>query len=249
MPVSLWMVEAIDPQPGHTVLELAAGLGETGFLAAELIEPGGTLICSDLVPEMLAAARERARLRGLANVRFRLIDAETTLDLPAASLDGVLCRWGYMLMADPATALRESRRVLRPGGRLALAAWAAPERNPWTRLATAAAERHGLMAPAGDGPGMFAWAPEGLIARMLDEAGFVEHAVEELAYTSRHASFDDWWRLLTTMGLALREGLARADPAVGEAVREDARAAFAPYTAPDGSLALPACTWVARAVA
>src|SRR3954462_9015924 len=61
LPVSAWMVEAIAPQPGHTVLDLAAGLGDTGYLAAELIQPGGTLITSDFAPEMLAAAQRRGK--------------------------------------------------------------------------------------------------------------------------------------------------------------------------------------------
>jgi ubiquinone/menaquinone biosynthesis C-methylase UbiE len=100
MPVSSWMVDAIGPQPGHTVLDLAAGIGDVGFLAAEMIAPGGTLITSDVAPEMLSAARRRAEALGIRNVRFRQIDAQT-MDLEAASLDGVLCRWGYMLMDDP----------------------------------------------------------------------------------------------------------------------------------------------------
>ena len=85
MPVSMWMIEAIGPQPGHTVLDIAAGIGDTGFLAAELIEPGGTLITSDLVPEMLSAAQRRAEQLGVRNVRFRQIDAQA-IDLPAASI-------------------------------------------------------------------------------------------------------------------------------------------------------------------
>ena len=64
MPVSTWMVDAIAPQPGHTVLDLAAGIGDVGFLAAEMIEPGGTLITSDFVPEMLSAAQRRAETLG-----------------------------------------------------------------------------------------------------------------------------------------------------------------------------------------
>src|SRR3712207_833827 len=67
MPVSVWMVDAINPQPGHTILELAAGLGDTGFLAAELVAPGGTLICSDFAPEMVSAAKERAAALGIRN--------------------------------------------------------------------------------------------------------------------------------------------------------------------------------------
>src|SRR6476620_2931277 len=104
MPVSQWMADAVRPQPGHRVLELAAGPGDTGFLVAELIAPGGTLICSDASQGMLDAARERAEELGLRDVEFRALNAES-IALPAASEDAVLCRWGYMLLADPAAAL------------------------------------------------------------------------------------------------------------------------------------------------
>ena len=79
--------EALDPQPGDTLLELAAGPGDTGFLAAELIRPGGTLISSDFAPEMLTVAQERAAKLGITNVRFKQIDAETSIDIEAASID------------------------------------------------------------------------------------------------------------------------------------------------------------------
>src|SRR4051812_15527644 len=113
--VSARMVEADNPQPGHVILDLAAGLGDTGYLAAELIQPGGELITSDFVPEMLAAAQRRAP--NLPNVRFRQMDMNVPLDQPAASLDGVLCRWGFMLLDDPESALRETRRILKQDGR------------------------------------------------------------------------------------------------------------------------------------
>ena len=74
---------------------------------------------------MVDVARARATELGVRNVEFRIIDAES-IDVPAAAVDVVLCRWGYMLMADPAAALQETRRVLRPGGRVALAAWDPP---------------------------------------------------------------------------------------------------------------------------
>jgi 16S rRNA C967 or C1407 C5-methylase (RsmB/RsmF family) len=85
MPVSMWMVDAIAPQPGHTVLDLAAGIGDTGFLAAELIEPGGTLITSDYLPEMLSAAQRRATALGVRNARFKQIDASVPIDIEAAT--------------------------------------------------------------------------------------------------------------------------------------------------------------------
>ena len=170
MPVSAWMIDAIDPQPGQSLLELAAGTGDTGLLAAELIAPTGTLISSDFAPEMLQAAQRRAEELGIANVRFKQIDADTSIDLEAGSLDGVLCRWGYMLMADPENALRETRRVLRPGGRVALAAWAAPEANPWQSLPGREAIAAGLAeAPDPDLPGPFRWAREGADRRAARE--------------------------------------------------------------------------------
>ena len=155
-PVSAWLIDALRLQPGHRVLDLAGGTGDAGFMAAELIAPGGHLICSDQSEVMVAAAQARAAVIGLENVEFKLIDAEW-IDLPLAAVDAVVCRWGYMLMADPAAALRETRRVLRPGGRVALAVWDRLEDNPWSQIPHAALVAHGLLAPpAADEPGPFA---------------------------------------------------------------------------------------------
>jgi SAM-dependent methyltransferase len=245
MPVTSWMLDALEPQPGHAMLELAAGIGDTGFLAAELIQPGGTLITSDLVPEMLTAAQRRAEKLGITNVRFRQIDAEA-IDQPAASLDGVLSRWGYMLMADAEAALRDSRRVLRPGGRLALAAWADPADNPWTVLPVKELADRALVEPFPPGPGQFAWAPEGTTEENLDAAGFVEYEVASLPFAMRYRSVEAWWQFANDISLRVQERASRAqDDEIVQALTEQAR----PWTAEDGSLALPARTWVAAATA
>ena len=250
MPVSSWMVEAIQPQPGDTLLELAAGPGDTGFLAAELVLPGGTLITSDLAPEMLMVARRRSEVLGLGNVRFKQIDAETSIDVEAASIDGVLCRWGYMLMTDSETALRETRRVLKPGRRVALAAWRGPEENPWSAIPGRELVRRGLVEPLAPGePGQFAWAQEGLIAEQLDAAGFVEHEVDEVRFTHVYPSMDDYWRTQSEMSGRMQTALAGAEPAVVEEIKAAVAAQVADFMRPDGSLELPASTWVAVAEA
>jgi ubiquinone/menaquinone biosynthesis C-methylase UbiE len=128
-PVSEWMVRRLDPQPGDTVLELAAGVADTGLMAARLVGQSGRVIVTDFTSEMVAAARRRAEELGVQNAQFRALDAER-MDLETNSVDGVLCRWAYMLMIDPAAAFAETRRVLRPGGRLAFSVWAPRERNP-----------------------------------------------------------------------------------------------------------------------
>jgi len=250
MAVSAWMIEAIDPQPGDTLLELAAGTGDTGLLAAELIEPGGTLICSDFAPEMLAAAQRRAEELGIRNVRFKQIDADTSIDLKTASVDGVLCRWGYMLLADPERALRETRRVLKPGARVALAAWSDHEHNPWTALPSSELIDDGLAEPrASDAPGQFAWAREGLVAEQLAAAGFASHHVEALDFTIDFRSPADWWAAQSAWSRWFAQAVERASDddiaAIGESLDRHAER----FAAADGTLRIPARTWVAWAAA
>jgi SAM-dependent methyltransferase len=103
-PVTERMLERLAPARGEAILELAAGTGLVGFAAAALVGSGGRVIVSDFSKAMVEVAERHADELGLENVECRVLDAER-LDLPDKAVDGVLCRWGYMLMADPAAAL------------------------------------------------------------------------------------------------------------------------------------------------
>ena len=124
------MLDLSTPQPGERVLELACGPGGLGLAAAARVARGGEVVLSDVVAEMTAIAAARAEALGLSNVSTRELDLER-IEQPDASYDVVLCREGLMFALDPARAAREIRRVLRPGGRVALAVWGPRERNPW----------------------------------------------------------------------------------------------------------------------
>jgi ubiquinone/menaquinone biosynthesis C-methylase UbiE len=248
-PVSGWLVDAIEPQPGHRVLELAAGPGDTGLLAAELIAPGGTLISTDAVQEMVDLAQARAAELGIDNAEFRTMDAEW-IDLPAASLDAVIVRWGYMLLADPATALGETRRVLRPGGRVALSAWTDPGDNPWASVPQEELMKMGAFQPPDPGePNMFAFSDPGTIRELLEEAGFTEIVVDQLDLVWRYEDLDTWWDVQLDIMPSLPKGVGALTPAQRDDLRDAIDARLARYVAADGSVAVPGRTHVAVASA
>ena len=248
-PVSAWMLDAVALQPGQRVLELAAGLGETGMLAAELVAPMGGVIVSDQADGMLDGARARALELGLSNIEFQVIGAEW-IDLPLASVDAVLCRWGYMLLADPPAALTETRRVLRPGGRVALAVWDSLQHNPWALLPTIELLERGLTSPPAEGtPGPFTLGDPERVRELLQQAGFADIDVQTLEVEQRHASFDAFWE--TTLDIAHifhNAVLSRPEPEIAE-IRSGLTARLEPFTEPDGTLAIPGRTLVASASA
>ncbi|MGH2880397.1 MAG: class I SAM-dependent methyltransferase [Solirubrobacteraceae bacterium] len=238
-PVSHWMLDAVDLQPGQRVLELAAGLGETGFLAAELVAPAGGVITSDQADAMLDGARRRAGEMGLTNVEFQVLNAEW-IDLPLASVDAVLCRWGYMLMADPAVALAETRRVLRPEGHVALAVWDSIERNPWALHPGAELIERGLAPPPAPGtPGPFALADKQGVRELLRAAGFQEVWVERLAFSQRAESFEEFWETTLDIARGFHDAvLARPEDEIAQ-IRKSLAKRLKPFTAGDGSLEIP----------
>lgn len=246
-PVSEWMLDAVLLQPGERVLELAAGLGETGLLAAEQVAPMGGVIISDQADAMLDGARARAEKLGLNNVEFQVLAAEW-IDLPLASVDAVLCRWGYMLLADPAAALAETRRVLRPRGRVALAVWDSVQHNPWALAPSLELLERGLTSPPVPGtPGPFALADPERVRELLAQTGFTEIDVQTLDVEQRHDSFDLFWETTLDISRVFHDAvLSRPEPEIAE-IRAGLRSRLEPFLAPDGTLAIPGRTLVASA--
>jgi SAM-dependent methyltransferase len=249
MPVSATMVDALALQPGQTVLELAAGPGDTGFMAAELIQPGGKLISSDGAEAMVEVARGRAAALGIGNAEFRQLELEW-IDLEAGSVDAALCRWGIMLIVDPEAAAKEIRRVLKAGGRAAFAVWDRPDRNPWATIPSQAMIELGLAErPDPDAPGMFRLAADGALAELLASAGFTDVKVAPVSLDRRYDAADEFVDETLELSPMMRRALADGSEADRQLVSERILAATQAYTADDGSVLLSGSSLVAVASA
>ncbi len=236
-----WLCDQVDPQPGQTVLDIAAGTGDLGFLAAERVGEGGKVLSTDFSPEMVEAARRNGERRGLKNVEHRVLDAER-MGLDDDSVDAVVCRWGYMLMADPAAALKETRRVLREGGALAFAVWQMPDRNPWAAIPAMTLVQRGHMPPPEPGaPGMFALGDAGTVADLVTGAGFAEPRIEELTFDWRYAG-DDLWDTITRLAGPLATVIKGLPEAEAQETRAAVEAALEQFRQ-DGELVVPAACW------
>lgn len=240
-PVHEWLVDHLEPKNGQRVLEIAAGPGDTGFMAAPRLG-AGRLLSTDIAPAMVEVARKRGAELGVRNVDFRVLDAQA-MDFADASFDGVLCRWGFMLMPDPAAALRECRRVLVPGGRLVFAVFTGPDENPFASIPARILVEAGHLAPPSPGwqPGILALADRSRLQALLDGAGFASTHIEGLDMTWTFVDADHYWAFLvdlTALGPLLR---SLSDAARG-AVRAAVNHRLAHFTRADG-ISLPSRCW------
>jgi SAM-dependent methyltransferase len=245
-PIRDWLVRELAPKPGETILELAAGPGDTGFAAAALLGDEGQLISTDFSSEMTEVARRRGRELGLLNVEYRTMDAER-LELEDDSVDGVICRFGFMLMSDTEAALAETRRVLRPGGRLVLATWRGPERNPWVAIGGRILTARGFMPPNEPGaPGMFTMSDHGRVESLLAAAGFTDVLIDDVPVRMPYGDVDEYVTATRDTGGAFARAFNEASEEEQRAITQELAEAFTPFEV-DGGLALPGLALVALA--
>ena len=189
--VSERMVELAEVESGQRVLDIATGIGEPALLAASRVGPAGRVVATDLSPQMLEIARERATALGLTNVEFMEADAGR-LDFPDGSFDAILCRWGVTSLPNPPDTLVAIRRMLVPDGAFATAVWEAGSKGrPLASLVTTVAqEMFDLPPPPPEAPSPAGSVKNGLEQEMIN-AGFRDVSAEEMALTLEFASTED----------------------------------------------------------
>jgi ubiquinone/menaquinone biosynthesis C-methylase UbiE len=177
------LVELAGVEPGSRVLDVACGYGEPALTAARKASPGGRVVATDISAEMLAYGRERAATAGLDNVEFIESDA-SALDFPADSFDAALSRWGIIFEPDGEAAAARVRGFLKPGSRMAISSWGAPDRVPMiARPMRTALERLDVPPPPQETPGPLSRPTPEAIGGLLEGGGFSDVEVEEVDLT------------------------------------------------------------------
>jgi ubiquinone/menaquinone biosynthesis C-methylase UbiE len=240
--VAAWLVANCRAGEGDTILDLAGGPGDNGFLAAQRVGPSGRVIETDFATQMVEAARRRAAELGFENVETRTLNAEK-MDLDDDSVDGIICRWGFMLMIDPQSALRECRRVLKSGRRLAFSVWGTPDKNPWVTVTGMTMMQLGHQ-PAGDpfGPGgMFSLSDHDAIRAFVTAAGFTDITIEEMPVDWRFESFDAAWDFFSSVAGAIAALVKELPPEEVEKLRAALEGNLESFRT-EGGLVLPGVT-------
>jgi SAM-dependent methyltransferase len=209
-PVAAALVQDARVGPGGTVLDVATGPGEPALSIAGIVGASGKVIGVDVVPAMIDAATREAGRRGLDHASFRVASADE-LPFDDASFDAVVSRFGVMFFPSPPAGIREMLRVLKPGGRLALAVWHHARDNPFHSVLADILERYVESPPLDeDAPDAFRFAPPGKLLRVARDAG-VEDPRERLLRFSIEAplSLEEFWDARTEMSDKVRTKLAR----------------------------------------
>jgi SAM-dependent methyltransferase len=234
-PVSLALIEDAGIVRGNAVLDVATGPGEPALSVATLVGPEGKVVGIDPIPEMVAAARRAADQRGLKNARFEIAFADH-LPFPDDTFDGVISRFGVMFFPSPVDGIREMLRVLKPGRKLALAAWHFADRNPFHYTLSNVMDRYVDPTPvAPDAPDAFRFASRGKLAEVLIAAGATAVSERLLQFAiEAPVAAEDFLTMRCEMSEKLRQKIAGLPRQQAEEVRCQMLEAFREYSAGPG---------------
>ena len=239
-PVTQALIEEAKIVAGQSVLDVAGGAGEPSLTIAKIVGPSASVTCTDAVAEMVAAAQNEGRQRGLTNVLFRQCSADS-LPFESESFDATVSRLGAMFFPDPPAALREMLRATKSGGAISLVVWGKSELNPFSYLITNVLARYCDVAPPDpNAPGAFRFAQPGALAGLLSDAGVKDVKERELKFQIAAAiSLEQFWEMRSETSEILRGKLATLSPPQAELLAREAQDAVREFFS-DNQMNIPA---------
>lgn len=207
--VSKRLIELAEIKPGSRVLDIATGIGEPSITAADLVGKSGYVLATDISPQMLSVAKQRAISLGLQDViEFKEGDAET-IDLPPSTFDASLCRCGLMFLPDLNAGLSNIHRSLKVGGHFAAAVWASPDQDTLsaTTMNIVMKETNSKPSPPGT-PGPFSLSDENSLKNSFAISEFKDLGIERINVSFDFDSPDDFTTFITETAGPLQKMLA-----------------------------------------
>jgi SAM-dependent methyltransferase len=233
-PVAEVMLDLAEVRPGQRVLDIATGAGEPALSAAARVGPEGYVLATDLSENILEFARQNAAKRNLENLETRPMDGEN-LDLPDSAFDVVLCRFGIIYMPNRLQALREWRRVLRPGGRAVIAVYSTSDRNGWGAVPVSIIRQRAQLSPPLPGqPGPFSLGGAGVLETALREAGFQDIVVRPISAPVRMASAQEFIHFASDAFGAFNQMMAHLSRDERDRIWAEAATAMKAFEGPQG---------------
>lgn len=228
------MLDLAQLGPAQHVLDIAAGAGEPALSAAERVGPSGYVLATDLSENIIGFAQQMAEARQLRNFETRALDGENP-NLPEASFDAVLCRFGLMYMPNRQRALTEWRRVLKPAGRVVVAVFSTPDKNGWGAVPLSIIRQRAQLPPPLPGqPGPFSLGGEGVLEGAFREAGFQNIQVHKLLAPLRMSSAAECIRFERESFGAFNQMMAHLAREERETIWDEAEVAMRAFEGPNG---------------
>lgn len=188
------MLDLAAIEPGHRVLDLATGLGDSAAAAARRAGASGSVMAVDKAEKMIEGARRLVAAEGLANVTFRQADLDA-LDLGETGFDAVICRWGLMFAEDVVRTLSAIRTMLRPGASFSTVVWGPPDRCAAQMLANRVLMETLGVDPVPTGEGTpFALSDRSGLEAAFARAGFANIESRTATVTYHFRSAEDYVR-------------------------------------------------------
>ena len=239
-PLTAALIDEAGIIEGDSVLDVAGGPGEPSLTIAEKVGPAGSVMCTDAIAEMVAAAESEAKRRGVKNIQFLQCQADS-LPFEDNSFDVTVCRLGVMLFPDPVAALGEMLRVTKAEGALSFVVWGEIKANPFVDIVTEVVSRHIPAQPADpDAPGAFRFAEPGKLARILEETGAVNVRERLLDFRMEAPiSRAEFWEMRSATSGTLREKLDAVSSDLRLTIANEVKEAAAKFF-PNEKMSFPA---------